>query len=290
MSRSPRLLVALAASAVAPLALAADSAPSFELPSTNPPALVRQQIASTRVEVAYNRPSVKGRAIFGALVPYGQVWRTGADAATRLSLSTPVSVEGTPVPAGEYELFTIPGEREWTVIVHENRSQWGSYTYDPAHDVARVTVRPEALAAPVESFTIRFDDVTTSRATLAIEWDRVRVPVRLAVDVRTTVVPQLEAALQAEGRRPYFRAAMFYFENDLDLDRAAELMALALEGNPGHVGLLHRQALILEKKGDRAGALAAAERSLAAAAAAGDELRAEYTRLNAALLERLRTP
>jgi Protein of unknown function (DUF2911) len=172
--------------------------------------------------------------------------------------------------------------------LQQSNSQWGSYSYDPARDVARVTAQPAAASEAVETFTISIDDVTTDGATLNVRWDRVRVPVQIEIDVRATAVPQLEAALQVEGRRPYFLAAMFYFENDLDIDRAAALMALAVDANPTHIGMLYRQALILERKGDRAGAIAAAESSLAGAASAAEELRAEYTRLNTALLDRLR--
>ncbi len=263
--------------------------PAFEVPTTNSRAVLVQQVASTEIEVKYHRPGTRGREIFGVFVPYGRVWRTGSDAATKISFSTPVTFGETLVEAGSYELFSIPGEQEWVVILHQDRSQWGSYAYDPEHDVARVRVKPVPLAEKVETFTIGFDDVTTNTATMNLSWDRVRVPVPISIDVKATVVPQLEAALRAEGRRPYFQAAMFYFENDLDIDRAAELIALALEANPGHIGMLYRQALILERKGDRQGAITAAESSLKGASAAAAPLREEYLRLNTALLTRLRS-
>ncbi len=272
------------------LALDAQRATETFLPTTNPRAVVQQRLAATEIEVRYHRPTKKGRQIFGALVPYGRVWRTGSDNATTIAFSTPVTFGGVAVPAGTYEIFSIPGEREWTVILHENRSQWGSYAYDSTHDVARVQVRPHTAAEVAESFTLAFETVTNSQAALVIGWDRVRVPVVLAVDVRATAVPVIEEALRTEGRKPYFLAAMFYYENDLDIDRAAELIGLALQGAPNHIGILHRQALILAKKGDTAGAIAAAERSLAGAQSSPPELKAEYTRLNTALLERLRRP
>jgi len=262
--------------------------PTFVVPTTNSKAVVRQQVASTEIEVTYHRPSVKGRPIFGTLVPYGQVWRTGSDAATTIAFSTPVTLGGAPVDSGSYELFTIPGDQEWVVIIHENRSQWGSYAYDSSHDVARVTVRPVPLCSKVETFMISIDDVKTDHAMVNIAWDNLRVPVPIAIDVRATVVPKLEAALKADGRKPYFLAAMFYFENNLDIDRAAELMELAVRANPRHIGMLYRQALILERKGDRAGAIAAAERSFKGAQTSGAQLKEEYTRLNTALLDRLR--
>ena len=287
MARIFCCLLLLAATA-RPGAPAAQTAP-LALPTTSPRAVVLQQVAATDIEVTYFRPLVGGRAIFGALVPWGQVWRTGANNATRIRFTTPVALNGTPVDSGVYELFTIPGEREWVVILQRSRGQWGSYAYDPANDAARFTARPAALAAPVENFTIAFSDVTRSAATMSLAWDRVGVPIRITIDLDATVSPRVEAALAAEGKRPYFLAAMYYYENDLDLDRAATLMRLALEGSPGHIGMLYRLALILEKQGDIPGARLAAEQSLAGAAGAAPELRDEYTRLNTALLARLRS-
>lgn len=259
------------------------------LPRTNPPATVTQRIGVTDVDVRYNRPSVKGRSIFGALVPFDQVWRTGSDEATTIRFADPVTFNGAPVAAGTYELFTIPGRERWVVILQRQRSQWGSYAYDPAHDVLRVTATPATLATPVESFTVTIDGVTARAATLHLTWERMRVAVTIGVDVVALTVPRIEAALQAEGRRPYFTAAMFYFENGLDVHKAAEWMALALNDSPGHIGMLYRHALILEKAGDRPGAIRAARASLAGAAQSARELREEYTRLNTTLLERLQS-
>lgn len=260
----------------------------FRIPTTNPAAEVHQLIAATSVEVSYHRPRVRGRVVFGSLVPWGKVWRTGSDNATRITFGTEVTLGGQEVAAGTYELFSVPGPDEWTIVLQEDHSQWGSYSYDAANDLVRVRARPLPLDHLVESFTISVDDVTNTSAFLNISWDRTRVSVPIEVDVRRTVVPRLEEALDTAGRKPYFLAAMFYYENDLDLDRAAELIELALGDNPGHIGMLHRQALILAEKGDIPGAIAAAEASLSGAAAAGPELKAEYTRLNNDLLARLR--
>jgi hypothetical protein len=265
-----------------------DTAP-FHIPTTNPEATVEQYLAATQIKINYHRPSVRGREIFGGLVPYDKVWRTGSDAATTVSFSTAVEFGGTRVAAGEYEIFTIPGTEYWTVILQNAQSQWGSYSYDPSDDAARVDIKPVMLDASVESFTISVDDVKSNTAILNITWDRVRVPVRISIDLEETVVPKLEEVLQSDGRRPYFLAAMFYYENSLNIDRAAELMTLAVEERPKHMGMLYRLALILERKGDIGGAIDAAERSLAEAKAAdAGELQDEYAGLNAVLLERLK--
>ena len=271
-----------------PCPLPAQDEEAFRIPTTNPAAVVRQRIAATDVEVSFHRPRVRGRGIFGELVPFGRVWRTGSDNATRIRFTTEVRFGGREVPAGQYELFTVPGEEEWIVILTRDRGQWGSYGYDPGDDVVRVTTVPTVLGSPAESFTMAFEDVGTASAQLTISWDRTKVAVPIDIDLATTVIPQLERAVRSEGRPPYFLAAMFYFENDLDLDRAAELMEKALEQNPGHIGMLHRQALILEKMGRTTGAIEAAEQSLEGARAATGELREEYIRLNSRLLERLK--
>ena len=265
--------------------LAAQEDP-FLIPGTNPPAVVQERVAATDIRVDYHRPRMKGRTVFGALVPWDQVWRTGADNATRISFSRPVRLNGVAVPAGEFELFTIPGRDSWTVIIHEHRSQWGSYSYDPSNDVARLSATPRAAQTPVESFTIAVEDVQNSRATLVISWEETRVPIDVEVDV-AALIPEVEAQLQRAATPPYFRAAMFYWENGLDIQRAAELITLAVAASPAHIGILHRQALILADAGDTDGALRAARASMEGAQIAGPELRAEYTRLNRALIQRL---
>ena len=261
---------------------------TFEVPATNSPAKVQQRVAATDVEVKYNRPNMKGRKIFGELVPYDKVWRTGSDASTKISFSTPVSLNGHALDSGTYELFTIPGKTEWTIILQQNKSQWGSYSYKLEQDVLRFSAKPQTLSQGVETFTINFNNITSNSAELSLSWEKTKVPIQISVDLKKTVIPKLEASLQNDERKPYFRASMFYFENDLDINRAAELMELAIKDNPNHLGMLYRQALILEKKGDKKGAIEASEKSLKLAQSAGEELKTEYVKLNSALLTRLK--
>lgn len=262
-------------------------AQDFIIPTTNSKATINQTIASTEIEVIYHRPNKKGREIFGQLVPYGQVWRTGADAATEIHFSTPVSIEGKSLDSGKYELFSIPDKDSWQFIFQKYQGQWGSYSYNRDNNAAIVTVKPMKTSNSIETFTISIDNVTSNSGELTIAWDHVIVSAKIKVDLRKTVVPQLEALLKQEGRKPYFQAAMFYYENDIDINRAAELMSLALEPRPDHIGMLYRYALILERKGDISAAKAAAEKSLAGAQNAGDELKNEYIKLNTVLLDRL---
>src|SRR6186713_1363981 len=139
-------LIALYSLCLGTAALAqSPAAPKITFPEASPAASVSQRIGLTDIQVTYNRPGAKGRTVFGGLVPYGHVWRTGANNATKISFSTPVKLNSTAIAAGTYELFTIPGKDEWTVIIHKNMSQWGAYTYDEKNDVARVKAKPVAL-------------------------------------------------------------------------------------------------------------------------------------------------
>ena len=268
---------------------AQNSPEDFIIPRTNSKAVIHQTIASTQIEITYNRPNKRGRKIFGNLVPFDKIWRTGSDEATEVYFSTPISLAGNAIDSGRYELFTIPGKKEWEVILQKNQNQWGSYKYNPENDVVRFSVTPIEISETIETFTISVDNVGSDYGVLNISWENIIVPIEIKINLRNTVIPNLEKALEKDGRRPYFQAAMFYFENNIDINRAAELMSLALERNPGHIGMLYRYALILKQKGDIPGAIAASEKSLKGAQNAGSELKAEYTRLNSSLLSELKS-
>jgi hypothetical protein len=282
------LLLGIAVALVASLAAQTPAAPKIDFPAPSPAATLKQRVGITDVEITYARPGMKGRQIFGGLVPYGKIWRTGANTATKISFSTPVKLNGTEIPAGTYELFTIPGEAEWTVIVHQHKSQWGSYTYDAKNDIARVTAKPITLTTPMETFAIGLSELRDTSATLYLAWEKTRVPLKLEVDTVGLLVPQIEAAMKAEGKKPYFAAAMFYFENNLDLQQALAWMNAGLAEQPEAFWMIYRKGLILAKMGDKTAALAAAKASIELSAKRPGEIQEEYTRLNEALIARLR--
>lgn len=261
----------------------------FIIPRTNSKAVVHQTIASTKIEISYNRPNKRGRKIYGQLVPFDQVWRTGADESTKIYFNTPISFEGHFVDSGQYELFTIPGEQKWAVILQKNQNQWGSYRYNPEKDVIKFYVTPIITGKTIETFTISVDSIGSNYAVLHVSWENTVVPIELRVDLKQTVIPLLEKSLEQDSVPSYFQAAMFYYENVVDINRAASLMELALERKPGHIGMLYRYALILREKGEIQKAIKASERSFEAAQKAGPELKEEYTRLNSILLNELRS-
>lgn len=258
---------------------------TVEFPQASPPALVRERFGLTTVEIEYARPSVKGRTVFGELVPFGKIWRTGANSATTISFDTDVTFGDVPVAAGKYALFTIPGEKEWTVILNHGTEQWGSYAYDDAADVARAKVPAQTLAEPVESLTLGLADLRDDSARLTISWDRTRVAIPILSDIAAILVPRIEAVMAAEGdKKPFLQAAMFYYEHDVDMAKARTWIEVAEAQQPDAVWLVYRKGLILAKAGDRPGALSAARKASELAAKIGGELGEEYGRLSAALV------
>lgn len=277
------------ASVAATLAVSAHAqSPKIDFPAASPTGKVEQRVGLTDVEVVYSRPSAKGRKVFGELVPFGEVWRTGANNATSVSFSTAVKIGGTDVPAGKYALFTIPAAGEWTVILSKVTEQWGSYQYDKKDDQVRVMVKPVALAEAVETLEIGIGDLRDTSATLVITWEKTRVPVKIEVDVKGVVVPQIEAAMAGSGKKPYLSAAMFYYEHDLDLKKALAWMDAGLAEQPEAFWMTYRKGLILAKMGDKKGAIAAAEASLALAQKAEGGIKVEYVRLNEALIAKMK--
>jgi hypothetical protein len=280
-------LFAQATPAAAPAAKPA--APKLDIPQPSPASTLKQRVGLTDITIEYCRPGMKGREIFGNLVPYDQVWRTGANTATKITFSTDVKLNGTPIPAGTYELFTIPGKTEWTVIIHKNMSQWGAYAYDMKNDVARIKAAPFALPLPLENFTITFNHLHDESALLEFAWEKTLVPVKVEVDVLTTLVPQIESVMASDtSKKPYVPAAMFYLEHNLDLKKALGWMDAAIAEQPDAFYMIYRKGLILEKAGDKAGALAAAQKSLEMSKNAKGLIRDEYVRLNEALIARVK--
>lgn len=283
------LALALTAAAVLGSAHAQTPPPKVDFPSASPSCTLKQHVGFTDIEVNYSRPSVRGRKIFGGLEPYGEVWRTGANTSTTISFSTAVKLNGTSVPAGTYELFTIPGEQEWTVIIHKNLKEWGAYSYKQQDDVARVTAKPVALAEPQETFTIEFNDLRDDSATLNLLWERTRVPVKVELDVINKVVADIDAAMATDSpKKPYFQAAMFYFDHDLDLPKALKWMEQAIVSQPDAFWAYYHQARLLAKMGDKPRAIASAQHSIELARKAGGAAADEYARLNETLLSSLK--
>ena len=264
--RFPHQVVSCGLLLVFALPIAASAQEKVEFPAPSPRSIVKQRVGTTDIELDYSRPGKNGRDIFGALVPWAAVWRTGANAATKISFSDPVKLGDKEIPAGKYSLYTIPNAGDWTIIVHKDTSLWGAYKYKQENDVARVVVKPESLPTPVENFAISFDDLKEDSATLVLAWDRTRVPVKLTTNTVEKVSAQIEKAAasgQPQEGSFYFGAANFYLAHNKDLNKALAWIDQAIEKNPKSWFVLFKKAEIQAKNGDKPGAIVTAEKAIA---------------------------
>lgn len=266
MNQKNLLLALVVAGGLAlPLQLSAQSSP-VNFPAASPACTLKQRVGLTDIQVVYSRPGMKDRTIFGGIVPYDTVWRTGANQATKITFSTPVKLEDNDIPAGTYSLFTIPGKDEWTIIINKDANQFGAFQYNSNNDLVRFTVTPRTLTdTTLDAFTIEFNRIRDDSAILMLIWDKTVVPIKLQVDVASTIVPKIEAAMAAPGKKSdgfYFQAAQFYYDHDQDLNKALGWINTGLANKPMIAfEMLHLKAQILAKQGDKAGAIAAAKQS-----------------------------
>ena len=260
-------------------------APKLEFPAPSPACTIKQRVGLTDIEIVYSRPSAKGREIFGNVVPFGTVWRTGANNATKITFSTPVKLNGTEIAAGSYALYTIPGESEWTIILNKGVGKSGTQ-YDEKEDVVRFKTTPMNLPdLSIETFTIEFNHLRDESAVLNLIWDKTVAPINLELDVTSKLLPQIAAAMSAEGgQKPYFQAAAFYYDHGQDLQKAKEWVEAAVKQREAYY-IVHLKAKILARLGDKEGALAAANRSNELAKAAKD---GAYVKLNDDLISSLK--
>lgn len=263
----PLALVALAS--LAPSRGAVAQAPPLTLPQPSQGARIEQTVGLTEIAVTYHRPRVRERKVWGGLVPYGQVWRAGANENTVVAFSTPVTVEGRSLAAGSYGLHTIPAEGEWTVIFSTMDAAWGSFSYDDSEDALRIAVRPEA-APHEEALAYTFDDPTAESVTLSLRWDDLRVPIRIEVDTPEVVYQSLRRELRGLGRffwQPWNQAAAYLAGQKIHLDQAMDWIdrSIAIQRNFTNV---YTKSRLLALAGDAAGAKALIDESLPAASEA----------------------
>ena len=202
--------------------LAAGLFAQIRTPAPSPLATLSQPVGLAKISIEYSRPSVKGRKIFGELVPYNKVWRTGANRITTISFDQEVRLNGQKVPAGSYGWYSFPGENFWQIALNRDDKQWGAYAYDAAKDVLRLTLKPEKLTQKVEHLTIEIDNFTPTAADVALSWENTAVRFRVEHDPHE----QIMAAIKTETAKPdanvdtYFTAAEYYYDHNLDMNQA----------------------------------------------------------------------
>ncbi|MBV6403506.1 MAG: DUF2911 domain-containing protein [Flavobacteriales bacterium] len=254
-----------------------------ELPQPSPSGEIEQVIGLTGIEVDYSRPSARGRKVFGDLVPYGELWRTGANACTRVELGGPVIVGGKPVAKGSYCLFTIPGADQWTFILNADTGLWGTGGYTADKDVVRVTAKPLTTTDHVETFTIGFDAVRDDKAVLDLRWENTRVGIELAADATEQALANIKAAMAGSDLKAgnYGRSARYCVDKGVMLPEALTWAekAVAMDRKYWH---LHTLALAQAANGKYKEAVATANESMAMAQKESDP---NYVKMNKARIE-----
>ncbi|MEZ4874723.1 MAG: DUF2911 domain-containing protein [Flavobacteriaceae bacterium] len=251
----------------------------IETPAASPSQKIEQTVGLTNVTLEYSRPSMKGRKIFGDLVPYDNVWRTGANANTKITFSDDVMVNGTTLKAGSYAIYTKPSQRTWEVYFYTDTNNWGTpQEWDEAKVASTVKVNTYPIPMPIETFTMSFDDLTNSTANLGIMWENLYVGVPITFMTDKAVSANIEKVMGGPSSNDYYAAAVYYLEADKDINKAKMWIdkAIAMREQPAF-WYYRQQSLIYAKAGDKKGAIAAAKTSLDLATKAGN---ADYIALN----------
>ncbi|MBK9632487.1 MAG: DUF2911 domain-containing protein [Saprospiraceae bacterium] len=246
-------------------------------PSPSPLAKIEQKFGIGMITLEYSRPSMKNRVVFGDLVPFGKMWRTGANKATKITFSDDVTVEGKALPKGSYAVYSIPGEASWDIIFYSDWDQPGlPRNYDMTKEVLKVSAIPELLTTTIETFTMDFNDIKNDATNLVITWENTSVAIKIKTDLDTKVLQSIDKVLAGPSPNDYYTAARYYFDSGKDLNVALGWIQKSNSADP-QFWKLRTESLILARLERRDEAILVAKRSLELATAAGNE---DYIKMN----------
>jgi len=257
-----------------------------KMPAPSPTQFIKQEFGLSSIELTYSRPGLKGRNVFGTVVQYDSLWRTGANSATKIKFNDPVEILGHKVDSGSYAIYTIPHKNgDWTFILNKGFNNSGLTGYQQSEDVFRENIKTSKSAEKVESLTMQFADVKPESCTLSIMWDNVILNVPIKENIKDKIRSQLEAMLSSDNK-PYWQAAQFYNEFDNNKPKALEMInsAIAQNEKPPFY-MVYYKAKIQKELGDKKGAMATSKQSLELATQAGNS---EYVLMNEKLMKELK--
>lgn len=255
----------------------------LKTPAPSPTQTIKQDFGLAAIDLSYSRPGMKGRKIFGDLVPFGNVWRTGANSATTLTFGDDVMIAGTKIPAGKYGLLSIPNKKNWVLIITKQTDVTSPAAYKQEMDVVRVEVAVKNTGSSVESFTMQFANVKPTSCDLQISWAKSMVTLPITTEIESKIMANIESAMKSD-KPPYFNAAMYYMDNGKDLTQALTWFDKAIEATPTAFWIHHQRANCLAKLGQKEEAKAAANKSIELATEAKND---DYVKLNKKLLAEL---
>ncbi len=243
----------------------------LKTPAPSPLQTLKQAFALSDITIEYSRPSAKGRVVYGDVVPFGTVWRTGANSSTKITFGEDVKVEGAELKAGTYALYSIPNKDSWDLMFYKDLTLGGDVSnYKAENEVLKIKVKPSALTEKVETFAINVADITANSASIELVWEKTRVAFKVTAEIDAKIMKTIENTI-VKDNRPYFQAASYYYENDKDLKLAGEWADKAIANNPKAYWIVLLKAKIQYKAKDLKGASATAEQAKALAAADKDD-------------------
>lgn len=261
------------------------NAQSLNIPPASPSQTLTQQFATSNIEISYSRPAARERVVFGEVVPFDKLWRTGANAATTITFGEDVTIDGKNIEKGKYGLLTIPGKTSWTIIITKDTNVTSERAYKKENDVLRISVPSKTLNYHVENFTISVENIQKEQADIVLSWQKTQVSFTVETEVDSKIMAEIDEVL-GKDNRPYFAAARYYYDNDKDLNKALEWVNKAVEARPDAFWMTHQKAKILMKLEKYNEAIVAAEASKKQAEAIEY---AEYVKLNEKLIEEIKS-
>ena len=249
----------------------------IKAPQASPVGKIIQNVGLTDITIEYSRPSMKGRKVFGGLVAYNDLWRTGANASTKLTFSESVKIAGQEIKKGTYALYTIPGEKEWTIIIHKNIDHWGSDEYKQEEDLCRFMVKSNPLTNSIETFSMAVDNIKNGSCDITMAWDKTAIVIPVLLTTDETMVSSIKKAMDGPSSGDYYAAARYYHEENKDTKQALEWVNKSLEKGGDKFWIMRLKALLQAKNGDYSGAITTAEKSSELAKKEGN---GDYPRMN----------
>ena len=251
-------------------------------PRVSPASEVEQMVGLTEIEIEYSRPSMRGREVFGNLVPFGKVWRTGADNSTKISFDTDVIISGKTIQSGTYSIFSIPNKESWEIILYSDVELWGvprDWSENKIVFSSMFDVKKLKKSNTVETFTISFNDLTNNDVNMSISWENTSVDIKIEVPTRSMVESDINKVLSDNpNSSDYYDAAVFYRQENINLDKALEWMNKAIEMNESPRFWQYRQQSLIMAANDKfADAVDAAKKSLNLAIEADNQ---DYIKMN----------
>ncbi len=243
----------------------------LKVPAPSPSQTIKQAVGLSDITIDYSRPGIKGRTVYGDIVPFGKVWRTGANSATKITFGEDVKVEGNAVTAGTYALYTTPNKESWEIMLYKDLTLGGNVAdYKKESELLRFVVKPKPLNDKVETFTIDIADVTSNSANIELNWEKTRVSFNVTADIDTKIMKSIDATV-VNDNRPYFQAASYYYDNNKDMAKASEWIDKGIATNPKAFWMVMLKAKIQAKQNDKKGALASADQVIVLATEAKND-------------------